>query len=422
MDESTDMCGTSQLLIFIRGVDANLNITQELASLNSMYNTTTGEDLMREMQKTFEQYSLDWNGLKCLTIDGGRNMCGVKKGLVGKIKQFCAEKDISEPMFLHCILHQQALCAKYVDISCVLYPVTKMVNLIRSHVLNHRQFREMLRETETESVDMPYYTAVRWLSCGKALSRVFELRKEIAEFLAGKGKHQALLSDKLWICKLAFTADITGHINSLNLKLQGEENLISDFFTHLKAFRHKLDLFLKQIQVMNFTHFKNCTEAMVEATTDFPLSFACGIIEELQHQFQERFADLHAKADELRLFQNPFQVDPAACPDSLQLEVIELQAYDLLRDKFKEGLVQFYQFLPKENYQNLRHFAAGLLSMFGSTYLREKTFSRMKYVKNSYRTNMSDENLRALLMLGTSKLKPNFFTILSSKSQCHHSH
>ncbi|XP_067945126.1 uncharacterized protein [Watersipora subatra] len=65
---------------------------------------------------------------------------------------------------------------------------------------------------------------------------------------------------------------------------------------------------------------KNCTEAMVEANTDFPFSFACGIIEELQHQFQERFADLHAKADELRLFQNPFEVDAAAYPDSLQLE------------------------------------------------------------------------------------------------------
>jgi len=59
MDETTDMCDTSQLLIFIRHVDANLNITQELVSLDSMYNTTTGEDLMREIQKTFEQYSLD---------------------------------------------------------------------------------------------------------------------------------------------------------------------------------------------------------------------------------------------------------------------------------------------------------------------------------------------------------------------------
>ena len=125
---------------------------------------------------------------------------------------------------------------------------------------------------------------------------------------------------------------------------------------------------------MNLTHIKNCTEAMVEANTDLPLSFACGIMEELQHQFQERFADLHANSDELRLFQNPFELDAAACPDSLQLEVMELQTNDLLSDKFKEGLVQFYQFLPKENYQNLRHFAAGLLSMFGTTYPCEKTF------------------------------------------------
>jgi len=64
-------------------------------------------------------------------------MYGVKKRLVEKIKHFCAEKDISEPMFLQCIIHPQALCAKYVDISCVLDPVTKMVNLIRLHGLNH---------------------------------------------------------------------------------------------------------------------------------------------------------------------------------------------------------------------------------------------------------------------------------------------
>jgi len=33
---------------------------------------------------------------------------------------------------------------------------------------------------------------------------------------------------------------------------------------------------------MNLTQFKNCTKAMVEANTDFPLSIARGIIEELR--------------------------------------------------------------------------------------------------------------------------------------------
>ena len=77
-------------------------------------------------------------------------------------------------------------------------PVIKMVNLIRSHVLNYRQFTEMLKETDTEPVDLPYYTAVRWISCGKVLTRVFELRKKFCEFLESKGKPLPLPSDQEW--------------------------------------------------------------------------------------------------------------------------------------------------------------------------------------------------------------------------------
>ena len=91
-------------------------------------------------------------------------MSGIKKGLAGQVKQMCNEKNILQPLFLHCIIHQQALCAKYVDISSALNPVVKMVNLIRSHGLNHRQFRDMFKDTDTESnTDLPYYTAAQWL-------------------------------------------------------------------------------------------------------------------------------------------------------------------------------------------------------------------------------------------------------------------
>ena len=114
MDESLNMCDTSQLLVFDRGVD--LNVTLELASLNSMHGTVTGEDLFNVKKKHLTTIT-DMSLLHCLTIDGGRNMCGIKKGLVGRLKQLCTEIDISKPMFLHCITHQQVLCAKYVDMS-----------------------------------------------------------------------------------------------------------------------------------------------------------------------------------------------------------------------------------------------------------------------------------------------------------------
>ena len=155
----------------------------------------------------------------------------------------------------------------------------------------------------------------RWLSCGKVLTRVFKLRKKICKFLKPKGKLQPLVSDEEWVWKLAFVTDVTDHMNNLNLKLQGKENLICDLYTHLKAFRCKLDLFLKQVKVKNFFHFEKCEVFNAEATTQFPVAFSCEIIQDLQHQFLERFSDLDSIADEITLFQNPFDADVAICPE-----------------------------------------------------------------------------------------------------------
>ena len=69
-------------------------------------------------------------------------------------------------------------------------------------------------------------------------------------------------------------------------------------------------------------HFEKCKVFNAEATTQFPVVFSCGIIQDLQHQFQERFSDLDSIADEIRLFQNPFDADVAICPDILQLELV----------------------------------------------------------------------------------------------------
>uniref|UniRef100_A0AAG5DSR4 SPIN-DOC-like zinc-finger domain-containing protein n=1 Tax=Anopheles atroparvus TaxID=41427 RepID=A0AAG5DSR4_ANOAO len=137
MDESLDISSTSQLLVFIRGVDEKLNVTQELADMHTMYGTVTGEDIFTKLLKTFSEYNLDWSNFSCLTIDGGKNMSGVKKGLVGLVKEECKKRNVPQPMFVHCMIHQQALCAQYLDISCVLQPVVKIVNFIRSHGLNH---------------------------------------------------------------------------------------------------------------------------------------------------------------------------------------------------------------------------------------------------------------------------------------------
>ena len=49
---------------------------------------------------------------------------------------------------------------------------------------------------------------------------------------------------------------------------------------------------------------------------------------------QERFADLDAKANEIRLFHNPFDCNAENLPTQFQMEIIDLQADDRLKDKY----------------------------------------------------------------------------------------
>jgi len=44
--------------------------------------------------------------------------------------------------------------------------------------LNHRQIRALLEDLETEHLDVLYYSRVCWLSLGKVLRRVCELRAD----------------------------------------------------------------------------------------------------------------------------------------------------------------------------------------------------------------------------------------------------
>ena len=282
MDESNDV---SQLLVFIHGVYSEFNVTQELASVHSMHSTTTGKDIFDEVSKPITEYNLEWKQVQCVTIDGGKNISGTKRGLVGQITTACEVGGFSKPIFLHCLIHQQALCLKYVDVSCVMKPVFSAVNFIRSHALNHRQSRDLLKEIDSKFVDLPYDAAVRWLSCGKVLLHFIKLKSQIDLFLTEKNKPQPLLSDCEWIWKLAFFADMTGHMNHFNLKLQGKTNLITDNFVHVKAFRAKLALLEGQVKVKNFAHFLCREKFHAESKVEFPSSIANEIISDLRKSF-----------------------------------------------------------------------------------------------------------------------------------------
>jgi hypothetical protein len=97
-----------------------------------------------------------------------------------------------------------------------------------------------------------------------------------------------VLSDILWIWKVASLMDFRQHLNDLNLKLQGEDCHILDLHTNVKAFGQKLALFYKQISKKSFNYYACCDQYKNECAAPFPASVVLEASSQLEQQFQHR--------------------------------------------------------------------------------------------------------------------------------------
>ncbi|KAL7882960.1 hypothetical protein SRHO_G00006180 [Serrasalmus rhombeus] len=164
-----DVRDTAQLLIFIRGINEKFEVTEELAALQSIKGTTTGEDIYEKVRQTVADLRLDWAKLTSVTTDGAPSMVGSARGVIVRINREMSERGHPRPIAIHCLIHQQALCCKAVKWDSVMKVVVPCVNLIKANALNHRQFQELLSELDAAYGDVLYHTEVRWLSRGRVL-------------------------------------------------------------------------------------------------------------------------------------------------------------------------------------------------------------------------------------------------------------
>ncbi|CAK1593792.1 unnamed protein product [Parnassius mnemosyne] len=236
LDESTDISSTAQLLIFIRGVTQDFEVLEELLGMCSLKGQTRGVDILNVLLDECSKTDLDLSKLSGVATDGAPSMIGVNSGLVTLLQKHLQEKNINaeDLMQFHCIIHQEALCSKKIEFQNVMKVVVSTVNFIKPRGLNHRQFKQFLDDIESEYGDLLYYTEVRWLSRGLTLERFLNLIEEIGIFLAEKQRDVPELKNPDWLCDLAFLVDITNHLNVLNTRLQGKNQLISQLYAHLK--------------------------------------------------------------------------------------------------------------------------------------------------------------------------------------------
>ncbi|XP_077137137.1 general transcription factor II-I repeat domain-containing protein 2-like [Ranitomeya variabilis] len=423
LDESNDVRDSAQLLIFIRGTNDNFEVMEELAAMQSIKGTTTGEDIYEKLSQTVKDLELDWAKPASVTTDGAPSMVGSKKGVIARIKQEMDKRNHSHPIAIHCLIHQQALCSKSLKWDSVMKIVVSCVNFIRANALNHRQFQEFLSELNVAYEDVLYHTEVHWLSQGRVLRHFYDLLPQITDFMLSKNKEVPELSDAEWKWHLAFLTDVTELLNSLNVQLQGKGKLVCDMHSHVKAFEVKLGLLINQVKEENFCHLPLTQNLLAEKPmVAFPKETCVNSLEKLQKEFQFRFKELHLHEQDIQLFRNPFSIDIENVDAIYQMELAELQNCDSLKDAFKSSsLSNFYASLPSETYPNVRNHALKMATIFGSTYVCEQTFSRMKHLKSPTRSRLTDVHLHHLLRLAVTNMEPDIDHLISQK-QAHSSH
>ena len=76
LDESTDIEDTAQLLVFIRGIDENFEITEKLLSLEHLNDTTTGHDLFENVGNCLDRSGIPLHKLASITTGGALALTG----------------------------------------------------------------------------------------------------------------------------------------------------------------------------------------------------------------------------------------------------------------------------------------------------------------------------------------------------------
>lgn len=285
LDESVDVNDIPRLAVMARYCDEpNASVREELCCLKPMPDTTKGGDVATVITQHFDERGVNMAKIFAITTDGAPSKVGRQKGAVKLI-----EEKVGHPvMKLHCIIHQENLCAKMSnsDLNDVMATVAKVINfLIKRSALTHRQFRSLLEEMDSAYTDLPLHSAVRWLSCGKVLERFVSCIDAIKVFLVEKGQHYPQLEDEEWIVKLSFLADITGHLN--------KERGISDckvpdkqFWTCLK---HGLLLLPNLRYSSSFRYFGHLRE--LSSQRNISTAEITEYMRELEAEFTTRFVD-----------------------------------------------------------------------------------------------------------------------------------
>jgi len=423
LDESTDVGNDAQLMIFGR-YEGETDLEEEFLFCTPMKTTTTGADIFNVVDNFQQEEGLSWENCVSLCTDGAPAMLGVRQGFTARVKQVNPNVGI-----FHCLLHRENLAAQHLspDLSAVMQEVVAVVNFVKASAVNSRLFEKMCVDFGSEFQHLLFYSSVRWLSRGKVLRRVVELRTELQIFLNEKNhRHAIRFHEKPWMLKVCYLNDVFASVNELNTSMQGRDQNIITLSEKLSAFKEKLLLWKGKLERGRTAAFPSLNEYLEEweddeiGALDAIKPILVNHLENLITEFDRYIPDRDLASQ--HWIRNPFQAkvdDLSEDVHGLQEEFIELHHDEFHRQLYaKASLGEFWTAVKKEK-PIIGAEVMNVLLPFATTYLCEQGFSALTVIKTKARNRLDPgHDMRIAL----SKIEPRIEDIMQTKLQLHLSH
>jgi hypothetical protein len=202
LDEPADFSNLGQLLMYVCYCFEN-RVAKDLLFCQPLEGRSTGEDIFVKLNEFFIANELSWNNCVGVCTDGAPAMTGKKEGLLAQLKNLNNATDVI--YYMHCIIHRLALVTKKIapELNKVLQEAVTVVNFTSSLALNSRLFSKFCNAMGSNH-DTLLDAKVRWLSRGRELRRLVEL-KEVKLFLTEENPTLAdLFHNENWLCNLSY--------------------------------------------------------------------------------------------------------------------------------------------------------------------------------------------------------------------------
>uniref|UniRef100_A0A8C1PBE8 HAT C-terminal dimerisation domain-containing protein n=1 Tax=Cyprinus carpio TaxID=7962 RepID=A0A8C1PBE8_CYPCA len=175
----------------------------------------------------------------------------------------------------------------------------------------------------------------------------------------------------------------------------------------MRAFPVKLDLFATDLitgRMLHFPTLRKCISSPAQITdvmTDF--------IARLKMNFAGRLDGLVLPTEVAVFVRDPFTV------------AIEGDLSARAKQLCTNGPTMFWTNVNVHQFPNIKKVAIVMLSMFGSTYTCESSFSHMNSIKSNSRCSLTDRTLHQCLRIALTTYEPKVTALVQNK-KCHFSH